>query len=161
MDALRQLVRALRLSDSSVQLRAGVSGAQLFVLQQLHERSASSLGELAERTHTHQSSASVVVRRLVEQGLVRRDADPADRRRQLLTLTDAGRRMVRGAPPTAQAHLVDAFLALPPATRQSLARGLQWWVDMAGLGRTPAAFFFSEDDDGTSTGDASPAAGDD
>ncbi|MHB1225004.1 MAG: hypothetical protein ACYC2G_13330, partial [Gemmatimonadaceae bacterium] len=40
MDALRQLVRALRLSDTAVQRRAGITGAQLFVLHQLHQRSA-------------------------------------------------------------------------------------------------------------------------
>lgn len=146
MDALRQLVRALRLSDTDVQRRAGVTGAQLFVLQQLHERSAASLGELAERTHTHQSSASVVVRRLVEQGLVRREADPADRRRRHLALTAAGRRVVRDAPLTAQARIVAAFRALPVPTRRTLAGGLQRWVDAAGLGRTRAAFFFEDDD---------------
>ncbi|MHB1225811.1 MAG: MarR family winged helix-turn-helix transcriptional regulator, partial [Gemmatimonadaceae bacterium] len=115
---------------------------------------AASLGELAERTHTHQSSASVVVRRLVERGLVRRDADPADRRRRHLTLTAAGRRLVRDAPITTQARLVDSFRALPAATRRPLAAGLQRWVDAAGLGRTRAAFFFEDDGPATASDDA-------
>src|SRR5262249_57297587 len=74
MNAIRSIVRAQRINTRAVELKMGSSLAQLFVLQQLAERSADSLNELAERTATHQSSVSVVVRRLVERGLVARTA---------------------------------------------------------------------------------------
>lgn len=67
-----------------------LSLAQLFVLQELDKREAQSLNELAERTATHQSSVSVVVRRLVERGLVTWVADTEDRRRVQLAVTPAG-----------------------------------------------------------------------
>src|ERR1019366_5949434 len=64
MDALRRVVRDLRLSARDAERSAGISGAQLFVLQSLAEEPASSLNVLADRTLTDQSSVSVVVNRL-------------------------------------------------------------------------------------------------
>ena len=72
MNAVRSIVRAFRVNTRAIELKMGISLAQLFVLQQLTERPADSLNELAERTATHQSSVSVVVRRLVERGFVSR-----------------------------------------------------------------------------------------
>jgi hypothetical protein len=49
MNAVRSIVRAQRINTRAVELKMGISLAQLFVLQQLAERSADSLNELAER----------------------------------------------------------------------------------------------------------------
>ena len=68
------------------------------MLQQLAAAPAKSVNELADRTYTHQSSVSVVVRRLVEQGLVARRRASDDGRRRELSLTAAGRRLVARAP---------------------------------------------------------------
>src|SRR6185369_17584576 len=78
MNAVRGIVRAQRINTRAIELKMGISLAQLFVLQQLTERPADSLNELAERTATHQSSVSVVVRRLVERGFVSRSSSSAD-----------------------------------------------------------------------------------
>src|SRR5689334_15186059 len=90
MNAVRSIVRAQRINTRAVELKMGISLAQLFVLQQLADRPADSLNELAERTATHQSSVSVVVRRLVERGLVSRTASANDRRRIEIEVTPAG-----------------------------------------------------------------------
>src|ERR1043166_2172329 len=91
MNAVRSIVRALRINTRAIELKMGISLAQLFVLQQLAERPAESLNDLAERTATHQSSVSVVVRRLVDRGLVTRTSSAADKRRIEIDLTPAGR----------------------------------------------------------------------
>ena len=78
LNAVRSIVRALRINTRAIELKMGISLAQLFVLQQLAEKPAESLNELAERTATHQSSVSVVVRRLVERGYVSRTASALD-----------------------------------------------------------------------------------
>src|SRR5579884_4475089 len=91
MNAVRSIVRALRINTRAIELKMGISLAQLFVLQQLAERSAASLNELADRTATHQSSVSVVVRRLVERGFVSRTSSTTDKRRIEIELTPEGR----------------------------------------------------------------------
>jgi DNA-binding MarR family transcriptional regulator len=59
LDAVRRIVQALRESSRQAERQVGLSGAQLFVLQKLAESPASSVNELAARTHTHQSSVSL------------------------------------------------------------------------------------------------------
>src|ERR1019366_10714223 len=89
------------------------SRAQLFVLQALAGGRATSLNELAERTHTDQSSVSVVVRRLADRKLVARKASRLDARRVELTLTPAGRRMLARCPEPTPARLLAAIPPLP------------------------------------------------
>ena len=142
VNALRRITQALRLSSSVVQDTLGITGAQLFVLQQLADKPAESLNELAERTATHQSSVSVVVRRLVDRGLVTRNAAPTDKRRVLIALTTAGESMLNGAPPTVQSDLMAGMKRLSPDQRATLADLLEGWVRASGidLGAPPMMF---------------------
>ena len=145
MDALRTLVRALRVSTRAVERRIGISGAQLFVLQQLGARPAGSVNELAERTSTHQSSVSTVVSRLVQRGLAVRDPAPGDARRMEIAITPAGVELLRSAPRTAQARMVEALGRMPPERVAALAAGLGELVREAGLEALPASFFFEDE----------------
>jgi DNA-binding MarR family transcriptional regulator len=145
MNAIRSVVRALRLNTRSIEGKLGISLAQLFVLQQLVERPADSLNELAERTATHQSSVSVVVRRLVDRGLVTRIAATADRRRVQIALTPAGEAILRGAPPTVQSDLMHGMSRMNPDQRATLAELLEVWLLASGVDlATPPMIFEDE-----------------
>jgi len=124
LDALRSLVRELRLASRAAEQRVGVHGAQLHALRQLADNPATSLTELAERTHTDISSVSVVVSRLVDQGLVARKLADDDRRRLSLGLTARGRAVVRRAPETGTSRLLRAASNLSDREVHSLATGL-------------------------------------
>ena len=101
LDSIRRIVQLLR--ESSREAEAlGLSGAQLFVLRTAADSPGLSVGALAERTRTHQSSVSVVVARLVEQGLLERSTAPDDSRRAEVRLTPEGLQRIRSAPATAQ-----------------------------------------------------------
>lgn len=142
MDGLRRLVRVLRLSAGQVERDVGLSGAQLFVLQQVDRNGPSSINQLAERTHTHQSSVSVVVTRLIERGLVMRTPCAQDRRRAEVTLTVAGQAVLRDAPDVAQTRLIHGLTRLSDADRAALVRGLDAWVKAIGAELDPAELFF-------------------
>ncbi len=146
LDGVRRLVRALRLSAREAERTVGLSGAQLFVLKSLEGRPETSPGELASLTATDQSSVSVVVARLHERGLVDRRRDPRDRRRFSLSLTAAGRRLVRGAPDPAQGPLVAAVEALGSADRRALARLLDRVVRGMGVRGRQAPLFFADEE---------------
>ena len=142
MDALRRLVRALRVSTRTTERAHQVSAAQLFALRVIAAEPGLALGEVAARTHTRQSTASEVVTRLVDRGLVERRLDPADARRRTLHLTAAGRTLVRAARRTVPERLVAALERLSPAERAALARGLARWVTAAGLADVEPTMFF-------------------
>lgn len=151
MDALRSLVRALRISTRAVEKEIGISGAQLFVLQQLMDSPARSVNELADRTSTHQSSVSTVVSRLVERGLARREASAEDARRMEISITERGRNTVGGAPRTAQIRMQEVLLRMSPEQLHDLAVGLERLVREAGFATEPVTMFF-EDDSATDGG---------
>src|SRR5262245_59137704 len=121
LDAIRRIVQDLRESSRDAENRAGLSGAQLFVLQTLAEAPGLSLNELAERTRTHQSSVSAVVTRLSRDRLVERGTSADDGRRAEIRLSARGRGRLRKAPRAAQERLVAAVDALPPGERARLA----------------------------------------
>ncbi|HEX8245052.1 MAG TPA: MarR family transcriptional regulator [Longimicrobium sp.] len=148
MDSLRSLVRALRISTRAVEKEIGISGAQLFVLQQLADAPARSVNELAERTSTHQSSVSTVVSRLVDRGFVKREPSADDARRMEISITERGRQVVGSAPRTAQVRMLDALHRMPPGQRHALAEALETLVREAGFAGEPVPMFFEDDGPG-------------
>ena len=144
LNALRRIVRSLRVSSRTAEQRVGLSGAQLFVLQCLARHSPCSVNELAVRTATDQSSVSVVVSRLVARGHVRRVPSKADRRRVELTLTRSGLALLESAPEAAQERLIFALGELPKAELKVLARSLGKVVELAEVGGEAPSLFFEE-----------------
>ena len=145
LDAIRRIVRLLRHSDHEAQQRTGLSGAQLFVLQQLQSAGGPvTPGHLSVRTLTHQSSVSGVVRRLCEAGDLHRARSPADARRVELSLTKSGRAAARHAPTLAQEELIAAVDRLPAEKRAALADGLARLVALLGIGAAKPPMFFEE-----------------
>jgi DNA-binding MarR family transcriptional regulator len=124
LDAIRRIVQALRESSRWAERHVGLTGAQLFVLQKIAESPAVSINGLAERTHTHQSSVSTVVARLVAQRLVRRTPSATDARRVELSLAARGERVVERAPDVAQERLIRGIQRLTATGRRHLAVGL-------------------------------------
>src|SRR5580704_17514899 len=92
LDSIRRIVHALQVGSRAAQKSAGLSGAQLFVLQTLASGGVMSVNELAARSHTHQSSVAAVASRLVEAKLIKRSPSATDARRLDLSVTAAGRR---------------------------------------------------------------------
>jgi len=141
-------VQALRESSRASERQLGVSGAQLFVLQALAknraENRALSLNGLAERTHTHQSTVSVVVKRLVLQQLVQSRPAAEDRRKLELELTPRGLALLRRAPAAAQDRLVAGLQALSARERASLTASLGKLARAVQLDAGPPSMFFED-----------------
>ena len=144
LDALRRVVQALRESSRVAESRFGLSSAQLFVLQKLSEFSAISVNDLARLTHTHQSSVSAVVTRLVERGLVQRLTSERDSRMLELTLTSAGARLAKRSPDIAQERLARAIQSLPLARRKALASALSEVAKAVGPPAGAPRMFFED-----------------
>ena len=132
VDAIRSIVQSLRVSGREAEQKLGISSAQLYVLQELQERPALSINELAERTYTHQSSVSMVVARLVESRLVTRISALGDARRLSISLTPAGRALLRRSPDAAQTRLVKALRTMSRPELRELAGNLGLLTDILG-----------------------------
>ncbi len=125
LDTLQAVARELRLADHRGEAADRLPPAQLRALRELAARPAASLAELAGRTHTDPSSASVVVQRLVERGLVSRDQSEQDRRRTELRATAAGSALAARAPTDAVTRVAGALAPLSDRQAAALTRGLR------------------------------------
>jgi DNA-binding MarR family transcriptional regulator len=144
LEGIRRIVHALRESSRRAERDVGLSGAQLFILQTLEQSPAISINELASMTHTHQSSVSTVVSRLVDRGLVKRTRSGSDRRRVVLSLSPSGARLAGRSPDLPQDRLVRGVATLPAAQRRVLAAALSELAAVMHGDRTPAVMFFEE-----------------
>ena len=144
LNALRRIVRSLRVSSREAEQSVGLSGAQLFVLQCLSRQSPCSVNELASRTATDQSSVSVVVSRLVGRGYVARATSRRDRRSVELSLTPAGRKLLTTAPEAAQDRLLAALAQLKSTELSLLSQLLGRVVDLADVSAQQPSLFFED-----------------
>lgn len=142
--SVRRLVRALRLYDRQSQTRHGITAAQVYVLHILRQEDGLSMNELATRTATDQSSASVVVQRLVEAGYVTRKPKEEDRRHVELRLTPKGRAIVRRSTPSAQRRLLAAIEAMPPRERKAFAELFETFLANFGVPENKAPMLFED-----------------
>ncbi len=144
MDYIRHIFRALRVSSSQFEKDLGLSAAQIFVMKKLKEEPGLSINDLALRTTTHQSSVSVVVKKLEEQGLVSRTVSKEDSRKVVVTLTSAGMTKLGGIPRTIQEKMIDSLQDMSPEQTLQLAELMKEFVGSAGIIDVSPAQMFDE-----------------
>jgi DNA-binding MarR family transcriptional regulator len=144
MNSLRQIVHAVETGSRAAQKLVGLSGAQLLVLQILEEGGVMSINELAQKSHTHQSSVSVVASRLVEAGMVTRVAAKQDGRRLELSVTGVGRRALQGGFITPQQRMMASLERTAPNRVRELRVLLEELVASSGMGSEMPPMFFDK-----------------
>ena len=91
----RLIAGAAAVADRLVSERLAAEGARKWhfaVLVALAEAGAASQAELSHRTGIYRSDMVSVLNELADTECIRREPDPADRRRNVITLTPTGRR---------------------------------------------------------------------
>jgi len=120
----RLVLRSMNRHYRSVEQRCGVSGAQLWVMAQVGASPGLKVSELAEALAIHQSTASNILEKLADAGLVDRRRIGDDRRVVRIYLTADGTRTLRRAPRPLRGVLQQALLELPTASLRALNRHL-------------------------------------
>jgi DNA-binding MarR family transcriptional regulator len=94
-----RLDQAIAAFNRELDRNHGVTGAQLAILRLLTEWGPEvRLADLRSRLMMHPATLGQLFDRLAMRGLVDLTADPADRRRRMVRLTDQGIRVVKDAP---------------------------------------------------------------
>lgn len=143
LNRIRQLVRVLRSFDKQAQARYGFGAAQMFILHVLQGEEDLSLNDLADRTATDQSSASLAVGKLVAEGYVRRTTSAQDRRQVRLSLTRKGRALVKRSPAAAQERILGSVREMSASERarlMGLLDRLMAGLAPSGGGKAPMLF---------------------
>jgi DNA-binding MarR family transcriptional regulator len=128
--------------------RSQLQGASRAVLEHLALAGPLTIGEAAAHLNRAQSVISEIVSHLENQGLLERESDPADRRRTLIWLTQAGHSALRRDREVLGLDLLARALArVPPGQADDLVAGLQALVEAAGQPDQPPKPEGDSDDD--------------
>jgi DNA-binding MarR family transcriptional regulator len=121
----RTVFNAVRNHFRSLESTVGVSGAQVWALSQVAARPGMGVGQLARTMDIHQSTASNLVRALLEAGMVESERSSGDQRAVHLRATAKGLKLLAGAPAPFVGVLPEALRRLDPATLARLDRDLE------------------------------------
>ncbi|AXB44559.1 MarR family winged helix-turn-helix transcriptional regulator [Amycolatopsis albispora] len=99
---------------------ADARGHHYRLLATLDETGPASQAELGRRTGIHFSDVVAVLNELAERGLLDRAPDPADRRRNVITITAAGRRQLKKLDRLVAGVQDQLLEPLSPAEREQL-----------------------------------------
>lgn len=109
--ALLKLARELRRESHAL----GVTGGQVTLLFQIQQNRGIGVRDLAALERVSPASMSSHVERLERAGLIQRTPDPTDRRRQGLSLSAEGERVLRSVKSRRTAWLAARLQQLSPA----------------------------------------------
>jgi len=112
----RSVFNAVKSHFQQVEKQAGIGGAQVWALSVVREQPGIGVSALARAMDVHQTTASNLVKALVELGLLESHRSGIDRRATQLKITRAGLRVLARAPGPASGVLPDALQQLDPAT---------------------------------------------
>lgn len=142
---LRIVIRAAQRHSSWIERKCGVSGAQLWIMQELHETPGLRVGEIAGQLAIHQTTMSNLLDTLEKRGYVVKTRDPEDQRVVKLALSKKGANLLAEAPKPARGLLPEALRKMTSEQRLQLDQGLQGLIDSIdvldeGFGLQPLPF---------------------
>ena len=121
---LRVVFNTVKGHFREVEKKAGVAGAQVWALSVIREQRGCGVGELAKAMDIHQSTASNLLKPLIEAGMVTSERAEGDRRALRLRITPRGLAVLRKAPGPAAGMLPEALTKLDLETLDRLERDL-------------------------------------
>lgn len=116
--AVGQLVRRLR-SENLFPL------TQTWVLGRLDREGPASVSDLAQALRVRPQSMAQTVGDLEAEGMVERNPDPSDRRRALVSLTEAGQARILADRAAREGWLVKALEGLTEDDRETIERSIE------------------------------------
>jgi DNA-binding MarR family transcriptional regulator len=120
----RLVFNAVKTHFQQVEKKAGVGGAQLWALSVIQARAGIGVNDLARAMDVHQSTASNLVKTLVERELIAAVKNGTDRRTVQLRILPLGSRVLRRAPGPFTGVLPQALASLDARTLARLDRDL-------------------------------------
>ena len=125
----RIVFNAVKTHFRQVEKKAGVAGAQLWALSVIRELPGIGMNDLAAAMDVHQSTASNLVRSLIERDLVAARRNASDRRTVQLHALPEGLKVLRRAPGPFTGVLPAALASLDARTLSRLEQDLATLID--------------------------------
>lgn len=130
----RLIFGSVRRHFKQIESTCGISGSQLWVLQEVVRTPGVGVSELAGRLSIHQSTCSQLVEKLVKQKLLLKQRSSEDQRRVVLVPAAAARKTLRNAPGPVEGILPGAIKAMTAGGLVQLDQALDELIRKLKLG---------------------------
>jgi DNA-binding MarR family transcriptional regulator len=120
----RVVFNAVKAHFRQIEKESGIGGAQLWALGVVRGNPGIGMTDLARAMDVHQSTASNLVKSLVERELIALERTGADRRTVSLRILPGGRKVLRSAPGHFTGILPEAIASLDARTLSRLDKDL-------------------------------------
>ena len=121
----RVIYGSVRQHFRKIEQTCGITGSQLWLMQEVSKTPGIGVSDLAERMSIHQSTCSQLVEKLVNRQFVLKERSKEDQRRVGLRLTAEAAKLIKKAPGPAEGVLPVALSALPDDIILALDSSLQ------------------------------------
>lgn len=141
--SLRKIIQAIDMNSKKLIKRVGLTGPQLVLLQEIARSGEVTAGEIARAVSLSQATVTGILERLEKRGLLVRQRNERDRRRIMVSITEAGRQILETEPPLMQEAFVEKFSSLQEWEQTMILSALQRLVSIMDAKAIDAAPFLS------------------
>lgn len=127
---LRQIVRTADRQAKRLARETGLTVPQLMVLQTMDNLGTVSIGRIAAEVNLTQATVTAILDGLVKRGLVYRKRSETDKRMVHALPTEAGMRVLEGAPPALRQHFLKQLDQLEDWEKSFILAALQRVVQL-------------------------------
>jgi DNA-binding MarR family transcriptional regulator len=138
VEAVRRIIRSYDVHSRRLLTSGDVTLAQLLCLRALADAGPLTAKQLAEAIHISPSTMVGILDRLETKEFITRHRDPDDRRRVVVTISDAGQQLVLSCPPPLGEGLQREFSGMSARDQASLAAALRRVADLIDADSVPA-----------------------
>ena len=128
--AIRRIIQSVDMHSRYLVRHFGLTGPQLIILQEISSHKEVSISEIAKAVSLGQPTVTGILERLENRGLITRRRSEQDKRKILISITEACERLMEKAPPPMQEHFIDAFYHLQDWEQSMMLASLQRIVQL-------------------------------
>ena len=121
----RRIIRATDLHSRKLGKKTGLTTPQLVIIKAVGDLKDPTVSDIAKAVSLSLATVTTILNRLERNGLVNRVRSSVDRRRVIVTLTEAGQTLKSSAPKPLQDSFVDRFSRLASWEQHSIVASLE------------------------------------
>ena len=142
---VRRVFHVVHEVSKKAKQKTGLTSPQLWAIKSISESANIKVSDLACRMYLHPATVVGILNRLEKMNLIRRSRQDADRRVVRISLTSAGKKLVKKSPEVAQGLLVAGLETLTVKRLENLSRGLGDLVGILGAQEIPPRLILSRE----------------
>jgi DNA-binding MarR family transcriptional regulator len=142
---IRKIMQAVSLYSRDLSRKYGLTGPQLVILNEISNRYAIPVTELARSISLSQATVTDILKRLERKGLIVKQRSDTDKRLIMIAPTEACRQILGNAPPPLQQTFIERFSELAEWEQMMILSALRRVVDLMSAEKIDAAPFLSSD----------------